>query len=225
MTFYDFRDTDICITCGLKTPLSEIVYENAGLRCRWCIELERLPEPRNKRLSKLEKYSKTTSRYFTGCRHWRQQVKVGKRFVTCSSYSGNGDRLEPLPDFGIYLSTLWWDKISPFWTSGAYIRRVSRMRQYPALVIDCPDMGALKPELLDELVEICLSKMRQGKRIDIGCNAGHGRTGMLVACLIVRKEHLTGEQAIAEVQHRYCSYAIETEIQKKAVSEYRRRQC
>ncbi|KKK97778.1 hypothetical protein LCGC14_2649320, partial [marine sediment metagenome] len=33
-------------------------------------------------------------------------------------------------------------------------------------------------------VEICLSKMRQGKWIDLGCNQAHGRTGTLLACLI-----------------------------------------
>ncbi|MDP2720073.1 MAG: hypothetical protein Q8P44_09690, partial [Dehalococcoidia bacterium] len=170
--------------------------------------------------------------YFPGCKHWRQAVPVGKTVVTCSSVNGKAespehrwkqavrDPMEPLPDYGIYMDTLWRDKISPFWTSGAHIKRVSAVRKYPALVVAWPDMGTLTPELLSELVEIALTKMRQGKIIDIGCNAGHGRTGSLLACLIGRKEHLTGDRAILVARERYCKHAVETALQKTAVCDY-----
>jgi hypothetical protein len=169
-------------------------------------------------MSKYPNYQKNKKSYF-GCKHWRERVQVGRKWVTCSSL-GDGKRLDPKPDFGIYMCSTWRQDLSPFWTDGAYVKRVAAIRQYPALVVDWPDMGSLKPELLDQLVEICLSKMRQGKWIDIGCNAGHGRTGSLLACLIARKEHLTGEQAIAEVRRRYCQHAIETKLQENAVREY-----
>lgn len=164
---------------------------------------------------------KTNKGYFT-CTHWRQPVRVGRTEVTCSSlgYAFQRSNMEPLPDFGIYLSAIWRDKLSPFWTSGAYLKRVARLRQYPALVIDCPDMGTLKSDLLSELVEICISKMKQGKRIDIGCTAGHGRTGTLLACLIARKEHLTADEAIAQTRRRYCRHAVETRAQEDAVRKY-----
>jgi len=156
------------------------------------------------------------------CRHWRQRVRVGRTTVTCSSYFGNGNSktLEPIPDFGIYLSTVWKSKLSPFWTSGAYLKSVARLRAYPALVVDWADVGVVKVNWLRELVEICLCKMRQGKRIDIGCAAGHGRTGTLLACLIAKKEHLSAVRAMSEVYSRYCHHAIETRAQEDLVREY-----
>ena len=169
-------------------------------------------------MSKYPKYPKTKGLYFS-CKHWRTPVKVGRSQVTCSSFLYSGG-LDPKPDYGIYMCSAWRDKLSPFWTDGAYVKRAAALRQYPALVVDWPDMGILKPELLDQLVEICLSKMRQGKWIDLGCNAGHGRTGSLLACLIARKEHLSGDRAIIEVRRRYCSHAIETRMQEEAVRRY-----
>lgn len=153
------------------------------------------------------------------CHHWRQRVKVGRSSVTCSSLPDRKSLL-PHPDFGIYLSYLWREKLSPVWTSGAYLKRVTPLRKYPALVVDWRDLGGLDPDLLTELVEICVSKMRQRKWIDIGCHAGHGRSGALLACLISRKEHLTGERAIAEVRSRYCRLAIETKSQEESVKKY-----
>lgn len=158
------------------------------------------------------------SHSFTGCRHWRQPVVVGTRLVTCSSHSYQG-RLgtERLPDFGMYLDKAWQDRVSAIWTAGSYIKSVAVKRAYPAIIVDWPDMAGRPPELLAQLVDICRSKMRRGLVIDIGCQAGHGRSGVLLACLIARVEHLSGEQAIAEVRKRYCPHAVETPSQEQAV--------
>jgi protein-tyrosine phosphatase len=159
--------------------------------------------------------------YFTTCSHWRQPVLVGRYVVTCSSAPYGHESAEPKPDFGFYLAkSLWEAKLSHIWTNGSYLKSVAQTRSYPALVVDWLDGSAPRPELLTQLVNIALSKMRHGKRIDIGCNAGHGRTGTLLACLIARVEHLSARVAIAEVRRRYCWLAIENLSQERAVETY-----
>jgi hypothetical protein len=106
------------------------------------------------------------------------------------------------------------------WTNGVSVRSVLRSREYPAAVIDWPDMGTVDIGVVNELVELCIYQRRRGRLVDIGCNHGHGRTGTLLACLIARVEHLSAEEAIAEVRQRYCRLAIEGKSQEKCVAQY-----
>ncbi|MDP2916747.1 MAG: hypothetical protein Q8O16_02325 [Dehalococcoidia bacterium] len=158
------------------------------------------------------------------CSHWREPVCIGRYVVTCSSLFAGAraktDGLLPPPDYGIYLAGQWREKLGDIWTNGATIRSVARERPYPALVIDWMDMAGMTPDKLNQLVEICRNKMRQGKSIDIGCLQGHGRSGTLLACLLARVEHLSAARAVEEVHWRYCQHAVETQSQQKAVEEY-----
>lgn len=145
---------------------------------------------------------------------------MGRSFVTCSGLQHHKKTLRPFPGFGIYLAYQWENVLSPYWTNGAYVKRVAERRAYPALIVDVFDMSAPASDVLDNLVEICVSKMKQGKLVDIGCYAGHGRTGLLLACLIARKERLSARDAIKATRVRYCSRAIETLGQELAVERY-----
>lgn len=157
--------------------------------------------------------------FFSGCNHWRQPVPVGRYTVTCSSIGR--ELKEPHPDFGVYLTNLWKEKIGGIiWTNGVTIRRAAHGRAYPAMIVDWTDMGTVPVEQLEDIVEVCLSKMRAGKRIDIACAAGHGRTGTLLACLVARVEHLPAREAIAAVRFRYCPHACETLAQEQLVGRY-----
>lgn len=159
---------------------------------------------------------------YGGCQHWRWRVRVGRFTVLCSSlfWSDRSDSKGVEPDFGIYLYSGWRDKLGKIWTNGAYIKSVAEQRPYPALVIDWPDLQAVSTQQLTQLVNICLSKMRHGKLIDIGCHAGHGRTGTLLACLIARVEHISAKEAIKAVHDRYCHLAVENHAQQEAVETY-----
>ncbi len=162
------------------------------------------------------------SAYHPYCQHWRQPVAVGRYQVTCSTFNSGRDlRAGRVPDFGIYLHKGWNSGV--FTTNGSYLKALANRRDYPMLFVEWPDMGVLKADDLDVLVEICLSKIRHGKKVDIACNAGHGRTGTLLACLIARVEHLPGLEAISLVRRRYCSHAVETLAQEDAVMDYARR--
>jgi len=155
------------------------------------------------------------------CGHWRQPVRVGRFTLTCSAAPYSHDTAEPKPDFGIYLAKSSWEsRLSAIWTNGCYLKSVADKRSYPALVIDWPDGAGQRPEILSQLVNIALSKMRHGKWVDIGCIAAHGRTGTLLACIVARVEHLSAEEAINQVHKRYCSYAIENSGQRRAVYDY-----
>lgn len=158
------------------------------------------------------------------CRHWRQPVRVSRYQVTCSGIlDKHGAQLQPYPDFGVYLSVQWSELLSRFWTNGSYLKALAELRLYPALVIDWRDMGGLPAEQMDVLVRVCWNKMRAGKSVDLGCAAGHGRTGTLLACLIGRLEHLDYREAIAQARSRYCSHAVETQSQEQTVKEYLQR--
>ena len=171
------------------------------------------------------KQKKTDPFYWTNtfCRHWRQGVAVGRFTVSCSSgiLLQPERNAEPYPDFGIYLAPVWENIVGgKIWTNGSALKKAAELRHYPALVVDWLDMSAPAPELLSRLVDICLSKMRQGKRIDIGCNAGHGRTGTLLAALIARVEHVDGYTAMQSARRRYCKSAVEGRSQEEAVIKY-----
>jgi protein-tyrosine phosphatase len=166
-------------------------------------------------------YDQGLGYHYQSCNHWRQTVRVGRYVVTCSSAPYSHDKAEPKPDFGIYLAKSSWEsRLSEIWTNGCYLKSVAEKRSYPALVVDWPDFGVIKVELLAQLVNIALSKMRHGKCIDIACMAGHGRTGTLLACLIARVEHIPAWIACDEVHARYCRYAIENPSQGRLIEEY-----
>ncbi len=158
------------------------------------------------------------------CRHWREPVKVGRYVLTCSGLWNNpehGVLLPPYPDFGIYLAAQWGDVLSRgLWTNGASLKAVAEQRPYPALLCDWADMGGISPKQMNILVTVAWNKMRARKSVDIGCGAGHGRTGTLLACLIGRIEHLESKEAIKEARARYCRTAVESQAQDRTVEEY-----
>lgn len=159
--------------------------------------------------------------HYAGCSHWRQPVSVGRFTITCSGeFHSRGKRLEPKPDFGVYLAKAWEAHLGKGWTNGSYLKKLAVTRPYPALVYDWPDGAPLSPDELNTLVEICLSKMKRGLRVDIGCLQAHGRTGTLLGCLIARVEHLDGRRALEAARARYCRWAAENRSQEEAVVAY-----
>jgi len=162
------------------------------------------------------------NRFYSGCPHWRQPVRVGRFTVTCSAAPfGRKDLKAPHPDFGVYLASRWKESVGgAILTNGSALKKARELSVYPAIYVDWADMAAPEPQLLTRLVEICLAKMRAGKRVDIGCMQAHGRTGTLLACLVARVEHLGGYTAIDAVRERYCRYACETQAQEHAVVQY-----
>ena len=69
-------------------------------------------------------------------------------------------------------------------------------------------------------MSIALRSLRKGRSVEIGCIGAHGRTGTLLAAMLVREEGLSAKQAIAETRLRYCSHAIESQQQEHLIYKF-----
>ena len=105
---------------------------------------------------------------------------------------------EQPPDYGLYLDHKW----EPPWTHDH---------------LDWPDFGV--PDDTAHVVvalRSVLERARSGKRVELGCLGGHGRTGTALACLAIMTGHPQGD-AVAWVRATYCSDAVETVEQEAYV--------
>lgn len=156
--------------------------------------------------------------YVMKCRHWRQAVKVRSYTVTCSSYLSDKPIKTDAPDFGVYLASCWESKFGRITSTGALLNDLPR--PYQALFVDWPDMGVIETDVVQWLVDWIEAKLEHGKKVDIGCMGGHGRTGTLLACLIAQMEHVGSVAATEAVHARYCTHAIETDKQRDFIRKF-----
>lgn len=64
-----------------------------------------------------------------------------------------------------------------------------------------PDLTSPRLEEISAAVEAIVDKLAGGGRVVVHCNAGLGRTGIVLACLVSRVEQVDGDAAIAHVRH------------------------
>ena len=122
--------------------------------------------------------------------------------VTAVSFGSSDpyDRDVP-PDFGLYLDERW----RPPW---------------PHEFLDWPDFGVPDdPIPVVAALQSLLHRVRAGQRVEIGCYAGHGRTGTALACLAILCEQAPSE-AIGWVRSGYCERAVETDEQEAFVRNF-----
>jgi atypical dual specificity phosphatase len=81
-----------------------------------------------------------------------------------------------------------------------------------------PDFTAPSIEALRVGVAAIEDAMRAGQRVAVHCGGGRGRTGVLLACLLVSRGS-SPEDAIREVRERRAG-AIETRAQERAVHDF-----
>ena len=72
------------------------------------------------------------------------------------------------------------------------------------------DGRGLPQPTLHWLIDTIIYELEKGKTVELGCGGGHGRTGTILACLLIEAEGLDPKDAINEVKARYCSEAVET---------------
>jgi protein-tyrosine phosphatase len=112
---------------------------------------------------------------------------------------------DPERDFGLYLDPGW----QPSW---------------PAELIDWRDFGT--PADWDRAaaqIESAFARARAGQVVEIGCRAGLGRTGTVLACMAVLAG-VRGPEAVAWVKKNYRPAACETEAQQDWVLWFAARQ-
>lgn len=150
------------------------------------------------------------------CRHTQYPLTLPNGTTVYASSSAANDKRDndtnPLPDLGIYLSGSW-------------------MPDTIAYHVGCPDYGV--PELAEWQVRYIahegIQLAQEGKRVEVGCFGGHGRTGLMLAVMVL--ETMSEEQLVAAVAEKegdaatiqaladvaiewvrtkYCSHAIES---------------
>jgi hypothetical protein len=140
-------------------------------------------------------------------RHWQNPIRVGDYLVLVSSREGYEDNREtggPDPDFGVYLDEGWGNiEIG-----------------YPHQLYFWPNRGAIELPKFASIIETIIDEMKEGQTVDIGCMEGHGRTGTVLAGLIMKLENLSASAAITAVQERHCPDAIEADTQKQLLAEF-----
>lgn len=136
-----------------------------------------------------------TTTYVGKCRHYGEPLKFPDGTTVYASSSNSKRDKADRPDFGLYLDWIW----KPSWR---------------AEFIDWADYGT--PTNFDAAYEAIIDafeKAKAGKKVEVGCIGGHGRTGTVLACMGV----LAGQDpadAIKYVRSEYCNETIETSGQE-----------
>jgi len=81
------------------------------------------------------------------------------------------------------------------------------------------DLTTPTMDLMQEIVNIGKNIIDKGGKICVHCHAGLGRTGLLIACLLIRLENIYPEEAIARVRSAR-QKSIPTKLQEDFVQEY-----
>jgi protein-tyrosine phosphatase len=86
-------------------------------------------------------------------------------------------------------------------------------------ILPWPDGGApVCPRDMERVLSYGLEATRAGRFVEIGCHAGHGRTGTALAALMI----LGGaglDEALERVLADYCEFAVETIAQEHYLRE------
>jgi len=97
-------------------------------------------------------------------------------------------------DHGLYLDARW----APTW---------------PATVVDWPDLGLpVDDRAATAAIVDAFERARRGANVEVGCFAGRGRTGTVLACLAVLAG-VGADEAVAWVRHRLPG-AVESSAQE-----------
>jgi hypothetical protein len=152
------------------------------------------------------------------CVHNQTKVKLGNYEIWCSEYPDKQTVRED-PDVGIYLANVWM-KLSPIWSTGTKRGLSFGLNDYPAVFVNWTDMDVPKFDVLCNVVNYAVQQIYAGKKVEIGCYGGHGRTGTLLACIMIKILGISGNEAIDKVHKDYCQHAIETSKQEAIIREY-----
>ena len=116
----------------------------------------------------------------------------------------------PLPDFGLYLGR------PPAWARRTLFGRGPEWQpDWPAHWIDWPDFRTPRDDrLAAAAIEHAYLLARAGRRVEVACSGGTGRTGTVIACMAVLAGH-PAPDAVAWTRWHYRRRAVETLGQRR----------
>ncbi|XP_023141283.1 dual specificity protein phosphatase 23b [Amphiprion ocellaris] len=88
--------------------------------------------------------------------------------------------------------------------------------------IKIADFTAPSPSQIDRFLSIVEEANSKGEGVGVHCMHGHGRTGTMLACYLVKTRKISGQDAIREIR-RLRPGSIETDGQEKAVVQFYQR--
>jgi hypothetical protein len=183
----------------------------------------------NRKSQSSKSTSKSNERWLLDCDHWRQSFKLKAGLaVFASAWMDRPDRqrllnsegFEGPADIGFYLDPRWGSDhllVSPGWNP-PFARRATASG---IVIFPWPDYGTPRDmKLLKTSLRWLLREVGRGKIIEIGCMGGHGRTGTVLALLLVL-QGVSPTQACRQVWKRYCSEAIESQRQIEFIQSFK----
>ena len=163
------------------------------------------------------------------CSHHLQPFtfKVGEQEYTLYGSAFSDRKSEPQADKAgvcVFLDPRWMQEYRPVWINPAMAEimgnRVQAKLETPTIFLDWPDMGVLEIEDLKHVVSYLANVIDIG--VEIGCMGGHGRTGTLMALVMVQLG-CDAEEAIQTIRTDYCDKAIETKKQENLIKAFAKR--
>jgi hypothetical protein len=119
-----------------------------------------------------------------------------RAFASASAFHWIGGPGEP-PDVGLWLDESWASH---------------------GEIVDWPDGGVPRdPEAAARSITEAYEAARGGARVEVGCIAGHGRTGTALACMAILAG-VPAEEAVAWIREHYCEKAVEPPYQEPWVA-------
>ncbi len=149
------------------------------------------------------------------CRHWREPVDLRNGVTVFASAWFDRPVNQPVdidwPDIGFYLDGSW--SQTTMLCSPGFRPRFAHYKPSKLMIYPWPDLGVPRePTRFRRALHWLLHQATEGRRIEIGCAGGHGRTGTTLAGLLIL-QGMTTTRAIKKVRNEYCRDAIETKSQ------------
>jgi protein-tyrosine phosphatase len=146
------------------------------------------------------------------CRHWREPVDLLHGVVVFASAWFDRPHRHRVdmdwPDVGFYLDGSWATGTvvsSPGFRPPFISRKRTQIVIYP-----WPDLGIPRdPRRFKRALRWMLEQASGGRRVEVGCAGGHGRTGTTLAGLLVL-QGMSPREAVRRVRRSYCDEAIES---------------
>ena len=156
------------------------------------------------------------------CNHLHTPMAVGEHTVYATGSKAVPPKTEDCytpKDLGVYLDVDSWSRIRRL-NPVAYAETKMRIpiledEERQIIYVRWQDFGTIGLDRLQRLVGIIHRTLKRGQTVEVGCIGAHGRTGSLLAALLIKVEGLSAAEAIAAVRARYCVKAVETREQER----------